>query len=371
MKILIIVNEYPPEKIRGTAMATEALAQSLTKRGWHVYVIVTCRDSAPEREVAQGIKLYRLRPWPIPYTRTIQRFFKILRLALQIRPDIIQGQAASCGLFAAIVGKILRAPSVTYMQGHDLYESGPIRLHIEIWPSVKYATKTIAATDELARGVKPYAGENVDVIPYGYQPENITVQAMETVKKRMRKEVPNILFVGYLHTDKGAAYLISAVSLLRVRLPGIFLHLVGDGPLRNELELYVKREGVSENVCFYGSLSHMEVLAMMRTVDLFVLPSIEEPFGIVLIEALNQGCPVVATRIRAIPTIIEDGITGTLVSPRDPEAIARAVYSILTDNSLRMKMKQSARITAKKFHWDFNVKRFEKVYEEILKWDKI
>jgi len=344
MKILIVVNEYPPEKIRGTAMATEALAKSLTKEGWQVYVIVTYRDSALKREVVEGVNLYRLRPWPIPYTRTIQRFFKILRLAFWIRPDIIQGQAASCGLFAAIVGKIIGTPSVTYIQGQDFYASKLVRRYLEVRPSVRYATRTIAVTDELAEGVKPYAVKKVGVIPHGYQPEDITAQVIETAKKRMRKEGFNILFVGFLEPDKGVTYLLSAISLLREKLPGIFLHLVGDGPLRKELEHYVQRERISGNVCFYGSLSHREVLAMMHIVDLFVLPSVEEPFGIVLIEALNQGCPVVATKIRAIPTIIEDGITGVLVPSRDPEAIAEAAYSILTDHSLHMTMKQTSKI---------------------------
>ena len=359
------MNEYPPEKIRGTAMATEALAKSLTKRGWHVHVIVTCRDSAPEREVTEGVTLYRLRPWPIPYTRTIQRLFKIFRLSLRIRPDIIQGQAVSCGLFAAIVGKILRTPSVTYIQGMDFYESGPLRRFLEVRPSVKYASKTIAVTDELARGVKSYDRKEVEVISHGYWPTDITADAMAAARKRMKKGVSNILFVGYLEPDKGAGYLLSALSLLKAKLPKIFLHLVGDGPLRKELELHVQRDGISESVCFYGSLSHTKVLAMMHVVDLFVLPSVEEAFGIVLIEALNQSCPVVATRIHAIPTIIEDGKTGLLVPSRDPKAIAEAVYTILTDNSLRMRMKGSACIAGEKYLWDHNVKRFEGIYREI------
>ncbi|MBN2516672.1 MAG: glycosyltransferase family 4 protein [Deltaproteobacteria bacterium] len=367
MKILIVVNEYPPEKIRGTAMATEALAKNLAKNGWKVYVIVTCRGGALAKEIVEGITVYRLNPSPITYTRTIQRFFLILRLTRKIQPDIIQGQAISCGLFAALVGKILRIPSVTYIQGRDFYESGLLRRYLEVLPSVRYATKTIAVTDELARGAEPYAGRSIDVIPHGYQPSDITGQVVEKAKRRMKRDVFNILSVGHFEPDKGTSYLLSAIRHLKEKLPGMFLHLVGDGPLRTELEMHVQRDGISEHVCFYGSLSHPEVLAMMRVVDLFVLPSVEEAFGIVLIEALNQGCPVVASRIRAIPTIIEDGVTGILVPPRDPEAISQAAYSILTDREMYMKMKQVAHSAGEKFRWDFNVKRFERVYQEILK----
>ena len=368
MPILIIVNEYPPETIRGTAVATEALAKALAKKGWEVHVVVTCRKSARSEDLAGKVRVYRLSTLGLSYTRTLQRLFGIIRLARRIRPDLVQGQAASCGVFALVVGYVCRIPSITYVQGGDFLESGPIRRFLEVRTAVRYATRTIVVTDELAEHVRPYAAGRVEVIPHGFEPEELSPEVTENTRRRLGTERPNLLCVGYLDVDKGVTFLLSAVAMLKAEWPRLRLHVVGDGELREELESQTVREGTADNVTFYGGLPHSDVLSMMATVDLFVLPSLSaEPFGIVLVEALNEGCPVVATTICGAARIVQRSEGGLLVPPGDPKAIADAIAQLLRDPVRRRHMAQAAREGAEELRWDRNVLRFEKLYRELCK----
>src|SRR5438552_737753 len=348
-------------------MATAALAKELAERGWEVHVVVTCRKSARSEELAGKVRVYRLSTLGIMYTRTLQRLFGIVRLAWRIRPDFVQGQAASCGVFASVVGYLCGIPSITYVQGGDFFESGPIRRFLEVRTAVRYATLTIAVTEELASHVRPYATGSVEVIPHGFEPEKIPSEATERVQRRIGTEGPNLLCVGYLDHDKGVTFLLSAVVMLKSEWPRLRLHVVGDGELREELVLQTARKGIANNVTFYGTLPHSDVLSMMAMVDLFVLPSLSaEPFGIVVVEALNQGCPVVATEICGSAPIVQETGSGLLVPPGAPEALADAIGQILRHPARRQQMAQAAREGAKEFCWDRNVLRFEKLYRALL-----
>ena len=115
MRILIVVNEFPPDIIAGTAMSTFYLSKYLSQRGNEVHVAITMRGkNTPAMEKVGGVTIHRFAPVGIKGTQSIQRFFHLCRLASSIDPDIIQGQAISCGMFAALIGKILRKPSIAY-----------------------------------------------------------------------------------------------------------------------------------------------------------------------------------------------------------------------------------------------------------------
>jgi len=352
-------------------MATAALAKELAERGWEVHVVVTCRKSARSEDLAGKVRVYRLSTLGITYTRTLQRLFGIVRLARRIRPNLVQGQAASCGVFALVVGYVCGIPAITYIQGGDFLESGPLRRFLEVRTAVRYATRTIAVTEELADHVRPYATGPVEAIPHGFEPEKISPEVTERAQRRIGAQGPNLLCVGYLDHDKGVTFLLSAIVMLKAEWPRLRLHVVGDGELRQELESQTAREGTASNVIFYGGLPHSDVLSMMAAVDLFVLPSLSaEPFGIVLVEALNQGCPVVATTICGAGGIVQRAGGGLLVPPGDAKALADAIAQLLRDPGRRNHMAQAGREGAEELRWERNVLRFEKLYRELCEQHK-
>lgn len=366
MRVLLIVNEFPPQQLRGTAMATASLAQALTQRGWEVCVIVARSDGNPPEEMVGQVRVHRLSIRPLPFTGTVQRLLRILLLARKIRPDLVQGQAASCGLFAVIVGRLLSIPSITYIQGMDFHEAGPLRRRLEVGPAIRHATRTLAVSDLFATAIRPYATGPVQSLPHGYQPDPVLPEIEEAARLRLRKTGPNLLFVGHLEPDKGESYLLHAVGMLANDWPGLTLHMVGDGPLRSELETLASRLGIASLVMFHGWLPHATVLALMRHVDLFVLSSVMEPFGIVVVEALNEGCPVVATTACGSAMAVEQGRSGFVVQPADSQALAEAMRRILADPALKESLRLGAKGAGAKYRWDRIVKRFEQVYREVL-----
>lgn len=135
--------------------------------------------------------------------------------------------------------------------------------------------------------------------------------------------------VGRLTEQKGHTYLLDAFAEVIRALPSACLLVVGDGELRSALERQATRLGLHGNVTFTGRRE--DVPRIMMALDVLVMPSLWEGFGLVLLEAMAAGKPVVASRVGAIPEIVADGETGLLVPPRDPESLARALLAVLYD----------------------------------------
>jgi glycosyltransferase involved in cell wall biosynthesis len=143
---------------------------------------------------------------------------------------------------------------------------------------------------------------------------------------------------------KGLTYLVEAIRLMRQEGRNVQCDVIGDGPLRPQLERQIIGAALSDQFRLLGTRSEEEVAAAIKSCDIFVLPSVVagdgqmEGIPVALMEALAAGVPVIATCISGIPELVRDGETGTLVPPEDPAAIAAAVSRILTqpESALRM-----------------------------------
>jgi glycosyltransferase involved in cell wall biosynthesis len=154
---------------------------------------------------------------------------------------------------------------------------------------------------------------------------------------------PTLLFVGRLDAIKGLPVLFEAVATLIARHPALRLVLVGDGPHRSRLAEQASALGITEAVIFEGYLSQTEVATRLAQADIFVLPSFAEGVPVVLMEALASRRPVVATRVAGVAELVEDGVSGFLVPPGDPVALADRLDRLLTDPALCATMGESGR----------------------------
>lgn len=158
-----------------------------------------------------------------------------------------------------------------------------------------------------------------------------------------------ILCVGTFYEVKGHPHLVEACRLLAERGRAFRCRLIGEGPDRDALERQVHEAGLDETVLFDGPRSRAEVIGAMQRADLLVLPSVPTASGrreglpVVLIEAMASGLPVIATGISGIPELVRDDVSGLLVPPRDPVAIADAVERLADDASLRARLVQAGR----------------------------
>ena len=145
-----------------------------------------------------------------------------------------------------------------------------------------------------------------------------------------------LLYVGRLSAEKGVHHLLEAVSLLVGEGELVELHVVGTGELEGELWHVARALNIAEHVVFHGYVPQGEALRRIyRESDVFVLPSLQDQQPKVLLEAMSQGLPVVATRVGGIPAAIQDGENGLLVPPARPESTAAAVRRVLADVELR------------------------------------
>jgi D-inositol-3-phosphate glycosyltransferase len=209
--------------------------------------------------------------------------------------------------------------------------------------------------------------ERIEVIPCGVDP----VRFHPLERTACRRELglgaePVVLFVGRLEPLKGAELLIDALA----RLDGATLVVVG-GDTRSagyqaELQRRAARRGVAARVRFEGAVPQERLPLYYNAADVCAVPSFYESFGLVALEAMACGIPVVAARVGGLSATVRDGENGYLVPWRDPAVFAERIGALLRDPSLRGRMGRAARVTAERFTWAGVSQRLEDLYVRLL-----
>jgi glycosyltransferase involved in cell wall biosynthesis len=150
--------------------------------------------------------------------------------------------------------------------------------------------------------------------------------------------------VGRLSSEKGHRGLLEAFFRVRKAIPGAQLDLVGDGPLRAELEALTGNLGIAEAVTFRGALSEAETLARIAAADVLVLPSFMEGLPLVIMEAMALARPVVASGVAGIPELVRGGANGVLVPPSNWDALAEAMVDLGSDSAQRQRLGAAAKV---------------------------
>ncbi len=172
--------------------------------------------------------------------------------------------------------------------------------------------------------------------------------------------------IGRLSHEKGHACLLKAVARLKKSFPRLKCLIVGDGPLRQELERLSRELGISQNCIFLGA--RRDIAEILSILDLLVLPSLSEGLSMALLESMASRCPAVASRVGGIPELIEDGKTGLLVEPENPLALAEAIRSLLQNKDKAKEISLNARRRVEKeFTVEEMAKKTEGIYERFVK----
>jgi phosphatidylinositol alpha-mannosyltransferase len=182
--------------------------------------------------------------------------------------------------------------------------------------------------------------------------------------ENLRDGTLNILFVGRLEERKGLIHLLKAYHRLRKRKVDARLLVVGAGPKLREYKRYVGLRGIRD-VEFLGRVSDEEKVRYFASADIYCAPNTgQESFGIVLLEAMAAGVPIVASDIHGFKRVVERNVQGLLVEPRNPRALAAALYSLARDPDLRHEMGDAGRARAPEFSWDRVTERIVEFYYE-------
>ena len=223
---------------------------------------------------------------------------------------------------------------------------------------IDHASAVVVSTDIEREDIHRLYGSNgtaIEVIPPGVDAN--LFQPMDKDEARKRLDLPDrktILYVGRVEPLKGLDILLGAMPLLH-DTPAVHLLIVGGNPEEDSeferLKILAKRLDISDIVTFTGSVNQDELPVYYSAADIFVLPSWYESFGLVALEAMSCGTPVVVSRVGGLKTFVEHGKTGYLVPWRCPEAFARSLETLLANPSLRNAMGSEARDRALGMRW--------------------
>ncbi len=221
--------------------------------------------------------------------------------------------------------------------------------------TTKLTKNNVAVSEQTKRDLERLGLKNVEVIPNGIDFEGIQ-------RVRRADEESDVIFAGRLIKDKNVDVLIRAVRLLREEISDIRCVIVGDGPERQRLEKLVRDLGLNGNVEFKGFLKdHDEVIALMKSSKVFVLPSTREGFGIVALEANACGLPVITVEheMNATKDLIENGKNGFVCKLSEEEIVEKILMALHSDMSM------GCLEFAGDYDWSVIVKRCERFYERL------
>jgi glycosyltransferase involved in cell wall biosynthesis len=398
-EVLFVTSSYPRWPGDATTPFVHHLAQDLRALGWDVRVIAPHAPGAARQELLDGVPVRRFRYlWPESLETVcydggalvklranrwllLRVPFLVVAQWISVFVHLLRGRTALVhahwllpqGLTAGLAAAMTFRPSLATVHGSDVFAlRGAVsracqRLAIRLADAV---TVNSRATEAAVAALAP-AARRSERIPMGAGARPAGSRASD---RAARAGVgPILVFVGRLVPEKGVADLLRAVSMLREAFPGTIVHIIGDGPSRDELEREARALGVADCVRFPGWLSQDEVHEHLRDADVLVGPSRPgedgtlEAQGLALAEAMLAGLPVVASAVGGIPDAIRHEETGLLVRPGQPREIADAVRRLVSEPGLAERLAAAARALAQaEYTREASAMRFSALYERLL-----
>jgi glycosyltransferase involved in cell wall biosynthesis len=211
---------------------------------------------------------------------------------------------------------------------------------------VRRADRVITTSAYSAGRIAKFYGVDRDTI--AVVPELIDLDAWDRALTAARREEgpPRILTVAHLYPRKGVDTLLRAFASVS---GDAVLRIVGTGPERERLEHLARSLDIADRIHFLGHLPFAALVAEYRNAAIFALPTEQEGFGIVFLEAMASSLPIIATRVAAVPEVVSDGVTALLTNPRDESALAQILETLLADAALRERLGNAGRVQAARF----------------------
>lgn len=310
----------------------------------------------------------------------LKAFSSIFRLLRRMKPHIVHTHTSKAGILGRLAAWMARVPTIIHTpHGHVFYghfgrSLSRIFLQMERLLG-KITHHHIALTPEECNdylSLRVAQPNNTSVIHSGVDLQRFSKGAKQRTEKR--KELgfsPHSLVVGYvgwLIPIKGVTYLVNAMAKIVEQHPKSLLVLVGKGDDKGEEEIKLKeqveRAGLADKVRFLGW--RPDVDEIMGCFDIFVLPSLNEGMGRVLVEAMAAGLPIVASRVGGIPDLVKHGENGLLVPPADTSALEKAISALLQDGARRKRMGKAGKKMCGPYSAEAMVEQIDVLYTELL-----
>jgi glycosyltransferase involved in cell wall biosynthesis len=337
------------------------LLPALRERGFDVRFVML-HEGEPgaaelaERLEASGVAVERL---GLPWAADPRAFARLVRIVRRVQPAILHTHLVHADFHGLAAGRLARVPVlVSTKHGFNPFRSGRAFAAADRGVA-RLADVHIAISEGLARYLAASEGfdaECFEVVHYGIE---------AGPPPRPLPGAPRLAVVGRLIPIKGHDVLLRALAVAREALPDLTLEIAGDGPLEAELRVSVARLGLGDVVSFLGRVAPAG--PVFERAELVVVPSFGEGFGMVALEAMERGRPVVASDVGGLPEIVDHGRTGLLVPSGNAEALGAAIVDVAGDRARAACMGAAGRDRAvEEFSQERCTDRIEAIYRAAL-----
>lgn len=358
VRLLMVVDSL---QVGGGEQQVAGIAASLHRKGYRVTVACSTDGMLSDALTGQGVPVRILMPHLVKRRVSLSYARKLRLLLREGQFDLVHAHVYASAAASALATLGTSVPLVVTQHSEGTW-SGRVARLVSRW-TFRRAQRVIA----VSQGIR-----NLLVTEYGVSPERVTVipNAVTPVDDEVkmpldRSEGPTVGMVARLQPEKGVRVFLEAVPSILASVPACRFVIVGDGPLRAELEGRARELGVQDRVCFLGFQANAR--ALVGKLDLLALPSLSEGTPLVVLEAMAAGVPVVASRVGGIPEQVRDGQEGLLVPPGDPAALSKACIELLRDPVRAREMGEAGRrLASSHFGYEAMVGRIETVYRLVL-----
>ncbi len=339
MRVLHLIDHLGP------GGAQTSLVDLLEARGADIDPMVWCLSRRALPELAERLTRGGVRSEVLGLSKTNPMGLVRLRRRLaDRRPQLVHAHLEySSMLAAAVVPTGTAAPIVVHLD-NDVYRRPRLARLAGRLLAPRVAGYIAVSTGVRDSAIRAYGTRvrRIAVVPPGIDVQRFDRTRIDPVMTaRLRQGASRVVgTVGRLAGQKALHVLLDATPRLLADDAGTRVLIVGDGPLRAALERHARRLGIDDAVTFAGHQA--DVVPAYAAMDVFVLPSSYEGFGIVFVEAMASGVPVVGTRVVGSEEAVEDGVTGLLVPPGDAAALGSAVIRLTSDAALRARLQAAA-----------------------------
>ena len=386
MKVGKLSWEFPPRVVGGIARHCEGLAKALVQQNHEVHLFTLDFPGSPNYEEMDGVKVYRASTelghpnfltWVLLFNHFLAK--RMADVTQSIDFDVIHVHdwlAAFSGIsFKHYLKKpmVLTVHSTEVGRAQGLHSPDSFSINGIEWWATYEADRVIVCSQSMKNEICGHFNlplDKVDVIPNAIDTTKYQT-SVDRGSVRQRYGVGYgeklILCVGRLVPQKGIEYFIRAIPIIAKRYPEAKFIIVGEGWSRDILEAEARSSGQGRKIQFTGFASDQEVINLMTSADALVVPSVYEPFGIVALEGMATGVPVVASKVDGLAEVIEHDRTGVFVYPRSPESIAWGVDQVLSDPGHAKWLTENAKEELRKaYSWEAVAMKTVEVYRKVV-----
>ncbi len=398
IRVLVLTTTFPRWKGDVTPAFVYELSKRLQESGLEIVILAPHHYGAKKFEIMDCMKVYRF-PYfyPTKYQRLVygggilpnlkisnlakvqvpflvfSELFYAFKIIRKEKIDIIHSHwIIPSGLIGVAIKKAFKKPHITTAHAGDVFTIRKSKILSNIGSVVFKKSNKITANSNFTKNVITSIDntikDNVEIIPMGVDTSRFNPKKKIDIRKTFSAD-HLILSVGRLVDKKGLKYLIMAMKDVVEEFPTAKLLIGGLGPEKENLECLSESLDMKDNVVFVGSIKKSDLPTYYASSDIFILPSIEtkggdtEGLGVVLLEAMASGIPVIGSNIGGITDIIKDNDNGFLTQPGNMKDISNKIINTLSDEKLRQKFSENGLKTIQeRFSWDVVTEKFIKVY---------